>query len=247
MTELTVALPTFNTPPHMLDAAIGSLLTQTFEDFRVVVVNDGGTPVTVPTDPRVTLYTLPENRGCYYAESLTLAACATPWWTVHAADDWSDPHRFQTLLDAAGTHAAVTSPTVYHWPDRDRLDPVHARPTGHGTLGTISRHPAHLYRTDLLRDVGIPSDLRGSADTAVVSLFWHRHPVTIVDDPMYHVRKWGGSLTAHPETGLGTPWRKAQRDERRRRFRAALKGGRLAGYAPDPEHVEALRALMGVR
>jgi cellulose synthase/poly-beta-1,6-N-acetylglucosamine synthase-like glycosyltransferase len=242
---ITVALPTYNTPTHMLTQAVESLLNQTYTDIRVVVVNDGGKPVKLPTDPRIVLFEADRNRGCYYSESLVLAACKTEWWTVHASDDWSDPHRFQTLLDASQGVEAVTSPTIYHWPDRDVHDPVNTREQGHGTLGTISRHPAHIYRAETIRTVGIPSDLRGSADTAVVSLFWHRHPVQVVDDPMYHVRKWDGSLTAHPATALGSDWRKQQRAERRRRFNNALaNGGPLHGFAPDQADVKRLRGML---
>jgi hypothetical protein len=133
----------------MLTQAVESLLNQTYTDIRVVVVNDGGKPVKLPTDPRIVLFEADRNRGCYYSESLVLAACKTEWWTVHASDDWSDPHRFQTLLDASEDVEAVTSPTIYHWPDRDVHDPVNAREQGHGTLGTISRHPAHIYRAEI--------------------------------------------------------------------------------------------------
>lgn len=245
--SVTVAMPTWNTPAWMVREAVESVLNQT-TPLRLVLVNDASPtwdPLTDITDPRLTRYTLPTNRGVYYCESLVLAACKTEWWTVHASDDWSDPDRFRILLDAVGTADAVTSPTVYHHLDApDKFDPVRPRPVGHGVIGTISRHPAHLYRAGTLRTIGIPSDLRGSADTAVVSLFWHRHHVTVVDMPLYHVRKWEGSLTAHPSTALGTAWRRKQRQERRRRFNAALKGGPLKGYAPDPAHVAELRDLL---
>lgn len=242
---VTVAMPSWNTPPEMLLEAVASVLAQDVP-LRLVVVNDASptwTDLDI-TDPRLVTFTLAENRGCYYAESLVLAAATTPWWTVHASDDWSDPERFARLLEAAGDRLAVTGPTIYHRADRDDFDPVKPRPLGHGVIGTISRHPAHLYRVDALREVGIPSDLRGSADTAVVSLFWHRHEVAVVDEAMYHVRKWDGSLTAASATALGTEWRRKQRKERKKRFYAALAGGQLAGYAPEPEHVEALRALL---
>lgn len=243
---VTVAMPTWNTPADYLRAAVDSVLAQDMP-LQLVVVSDASPTwdgLTDYDDPRLIRYALDENRGCYYAESLVLAACKTPWWTVHASDDWSDPGRFSRLLDAVGDRAAVTGPTIYHQGGRETFDPVKPRPLGHGVIGTISRHPAHLYRVDALREVGIPSDLRGSADTAVVSLFWHRHKVAVVDEAMYHVRKWGGSLTAAPQTALGTEWRRKQRKARKERFYAALAGGQLAGYAPEPEHVEALRALL---
>lgn len=246
---ITVALPTWNTPPEMLAAAVESILAQTERRFVVAVVNDGGHELELNvSDSRVRVVTLPENRGVYYCESLVLAACQTEWWTVHAADDWSEPDRFETLLEAAGDAEAVTSSTIYHHADgTDTLDLVKARPVGHGQLRTISRHPAHLYRAEALRGVGISSDLRGSVDTAVVSLFWHRHQVNVVDRPLYHVRKWPGSLTAHPATALNTKWRQLQRHERQRRFNDALRrGGQLQGFAPDPDHVEALSATLAV-
>ena len=247
---VTVAMPTWNTPGWMLREAVDSVLAQDVP-LRLVVVNDAS-----PTDPwaaladvdddRLVRFTLERNRGCYYAESLVLAAARTEYWTVHAADDWSSPGRFKALLANAGSAGAVASPCAFHRPgEAPRLDPIRGAERGHGKLRTVARHPAHLYRTDLLRTVGIPSDLRGSADTAVVSLFWHRYEVATIPQATYHVREWPGSLTRSAATGLGTEWRAQQRAERRRRFEAALAtGGRLTGYSPAPAHVRALKAVL---
>lgn len=242
---VTVAMPTWNTPADYLRAAVDSVLAQDVP-LQLVVVNDASPTwdgLTDYDDPRLIRYTLEENRGTYYAQGLVLAACSTPFWSLHDADDWSEPDRYARLLDAIDGREAAASSVWFHNLDGSTfVQSPRPLPVGHGRLTTIARNHAHVYRTDTLRSVGIPSDLRGSADTAMTSLFWHRHRVAVVDEPLYHYRKWGGSLTTHPDTALGSEWRRRQRRARAQRFTAARDSGRpLGGYAPDPAHVASLK------
>ena len=244
---ITVAMPSWNTPPAYLREAVESVLAQDVP-LTLVLVNDASPtwdPLADITDDRLVRFSLAENRGWPYCEALVLAACTTEFFTAHDADDWSDRGRYARLIDAMGDRAAACSPYVLHRPDRDKLKPVVPRPVGHGRLRHTAAHPAHVYRTEALRSVGIPADIRVAIDTSIVSLFWHRHEVAVVDEPLYHVRRWPGSLTQAPSTNHQSPLRQQQAAVCRRRFNEALvHGGPLAGAVPDPADVEALRALL---
>ena len=66
MRKVSIIIPTFNRRP-MLREAIGSVLAQDFEDFELIVVDDGSTDGTADEikeyGGRVKLFRHPENRG----------------------------------------------------------------------------------------------------------------------------------------------------------------------------------------
>lgn len=255
-TLVTVAMPVYGKPNGMVREAALSILAQDVP-LKLVIIDDA-----CPTfdglpdldDPRIVRYCLPENRGAYYAQSLALAAAKTPWWTVQDSDDTSAPRRLATMLAAAGDASAVASRSLMQLMDGTTEISPPTQTWQPGQDGPPARviphlvrvhHPAHLYRTEVLRTVGIPADMRTSIDTAIISLFWYRHPVAFVDDALYNVRKTEGSLTTSPDTGLGTPHRQRMRKETKARFRAAVENGRpLRGAAPEPGHVRELAALL---
>ena len=248
MTLLTVAMPVYGKPVWMVREAVESVLADDV-DLQLVLVNDNcpvfdGLPDV--TDPRVVRYRLPENRGAFYAASLALAAAQTPFWHLHDSDDLTEPGRFAAMLDAIGDASAVATPTVTHNLDGTvKVNQVKARKPGHGSARWIIHSPAHIYRTEALRTVGIPADNKIGTDAAYVALFWHRYPVKVIDGPRYLIRKTEGSLTLSPVTGFGTEQRRRSRlDANQLFYEAAKRGGPLRGEKPDPVHVEELRALL---
>ncbi|HZB40570.1 MAG TPA: glycosyltransferase family 2 protein [Ilumatobacter sp.] len=61
--EVATVIPTYRRPVQ-LGSAVESALTQTFEDQRVIVVDDGaGLDGALPDDPRLTVVQLPHNIG----------------------------------------------------------------------------------------------------------------------------------------------------------------------------------------
>jgi glycosyltransferase involved in cell wall biosynthesis len=66
--KFSVIIPTCNRPEY-LSEAVASVITQTFSDFELLIVNDGDSPVASPLDPRVRIL---ENskRGAVAARNL---------------------------------------------------------------------------------------------------------------------------------------------------------------------------------
>lgn len=76
MSRVSIILPTFNRG-WVVERAIKSVLDQTFDDFELIIVNDGSVDdtserLTKITDPRVKLIDLKENSGLSHARNIGL-------------------------------------------------------------------------------------------------------------------------------------------------------------------------------
>lgn len=213
---LVVSMPTYQTPSQLLLRAVNSVLHQTYTDLRLVVVNDGdGLLTNLPDDPRLVLFPLPENRGRYFADAIVTEAIK-PYpeilWSVHDADDWSDRHRYKTLLPAMKDGAAVAQ----YWRHRKgKAGPYLQRPAvariKHPTADFV--HLAHwgsgVYTSERVqRAGGIHPGFRVGFDTLFVRMIAMTGEVGISEYPGYHwCQRDGGSLTTAPATRFGSPAR----------------------------------------
>lgn len=71
-----VILPTYNRPDHIL-TAIQSILSQTYENWALLICNDGSSKDYTPIkpwleDPRIHYTRSPENRGCNHARNIAI-------------------------------------------------------------------------------------------------------------------------------------------------------------------------------
>jgi glycosyltransferase involved in cell wall biosynthesis len=114
----TVVIPTHNRP-QLLGRALDSLAAQTFRDFEVVVVNDGGTDVssTLGADRglRTRLIDHGVNRGRSAALNTGIDAAEGDLLAILADDDRFYPHHLGTVVrawDALGLGHAVYSHAV---------------------------------------------------------------------------------------------------------------------------------------
>jgi glycosyltransferase involved in cell wall biosynthesis len=189
---VTVAVPYYGVP-DLIERAVRSILAQTHRDLRLIVVGDGQEPpLSQIHDSRLMVYTLPENRGTYFALQLILQASPDEWHAPHGADDWTDPTHLESLL-ALGKDAVAMGTVWAHSPA-----PV---------LSSIGKEGWHvgIFSSQRLKALGgyDPSG-RLSQDTMVLKLLdatggYHRHKSS---NPTYHLWKHPGSLTAAPKTSL---------------------------------------------
>ena len=198
---LYVTMPTFRTPQDLLERAVDSVLQQTHEDLRLVLIADGE-PVDLEPDDRLVLFGLPENRGRYFADAVALAAFdEDDWWSPHDADDWSEPDRFARLLDVAAPHgAALAAYWKYEMDGRRTMSIPKIAGRGH-------RHVGHwcsgVYKVGRARDAGgILPNVRVSYDTLFVSLVTLIGPTGNDPTPGFHWQRRPGSLTSANGTSM---------------------------------------------
>lgn len=249
--SLTVSMPYYRSS-ETVRRAVDSVLAQTFTDLRLIVVNDGDDPekawepLADIDDPRLVRFDLTQNRGRYWVDAVTAEACDTEWWTPHDSDDFSVPHRFQTLIEAVGGMDAAFSPTIYHKLNGQKMrDAIKTANIKRGELRTIARYPAGIYRTEVIRHLRIDPTIRLSHDTAIVNVMFKRHKVATVPDVLYHVHKRRGSLTTAKATKKGTRYRQRHQTLRWEWYQRRLGGRYQRKETPEfHQDVERLQAML---
>jgi hypothetical protein len=103
VSQLTVCLPVYNAMPHLRET-ITSLLNQTFQDFRILIIDDGSSDesldyLTSLDDPRITLIHQ-ENQGLTATLNRMLAFLGTGWMVRQDADDIALPNRLKLIHES---------------------------------------------------------------------------------------------------------------------------------------------------
>jgi predicted O-methyltransferase YrrM len=201
--------------PDTVRRAVDAVLAQTHTDLVLVVVADGSDQNPWPyladiTDDRLVRLDLPEQRGRYFADAVTLAACSTPLWTVHDADDVADPEwleRMLAALEPVDADVVLTAQRVHHLNGRAATERV--TPWGDGAY----RHHAHmagLWSTAWLRAIGGPHPgYQIGWDTMLTGAALAAGRAVILDEVLYARHKRRGSLTTSPATGQRSALRRA--------------------------------------
>lgn len=244
MTTL-ICIPYFNVPA-LIEKCVRSILAQTDRDIAVLVVGDGQEPHLRVRDNRLDVYTLPANRGPYFAQQVALTASPFPRYAVVGADDWIEPDHIARLRAVGGD--AVISGAVWF----------------HGLNGSVFVHEngyeVGLYATDRLRAIGghNPAERIGQ-DTLLIRLLRMTGDLRATHHPTYHRVKRQGSLMSHADTRPGSPARnemrarnrvvfaecqRLRRVERIRAYRESIVPAHIRDEVE--EHADRLRSRLGM-
>ena len=103
----TVVIPVYNSAATVR-RAVASVLAQTLRELELLVVDDASTDGSsailrelAATDDRIRVITLSRNGGKSHAMNHATAEAQGTWLAVLDADDWYEPDRLATLIDAA--------------------------------------------------------------------------------------------------------------------------------------------------
>jgi glycosyltransferase involved in cell wall biosynthesis len=85
--KVSIIIPTYNRSAY-LPKAIASILSQTYQDYEVIVVDDGSeVPVTVPSDSRIRLFRQ-KNGGVASARNLGISGASSQYLAFLDDDDF---------------------------------------------------------------------------------------------------------------------------------------------------------------
>lgn len=100
---VTVVMATRNRP-KLLKVAMASVMNQTYRNWELVLVNDGGEDVRYlvegAADPRIRYFHLPENLGAAHAYNYSISESVGEYITYLADDDLYYPNHIQVLVEA---------------------------------------------------------------------------------------------------------------------------------------------------
>ncbi len=135
---ISVVVPCFNTAPY-LPATLKSVEEQTFQDFEVLLVDDGSSDDTLAvlhawaaTDPRFKVIALARNQGIVAARDAALAVARGEYVALLDSDDvWTPDALAQRLAVARRYPSADVIATDFAWFE----DELPATPVGRIGLG----------------------------------------------------------------------------------------------------------------
>ena len=108
MPEISVVMGVYNAASFLAEA-IESILSQTYNDFEFIIVNDRSTDESEKiirsfTDSRIQLINLDENKGLSFALNRGIEKASGRYIARMDADDVSLPHRFDKQMNYFASH-----------------------------------------------------------------------------------------------------------------------------------------------
>jgi len=215
MTPLvTISMPVGpRTPFELVQRATDAVMAQTERRWLLVQVGDGtALPSNRLGDPRIVRYTLPENRGRYFADAVVFEATDSPYFTVHDSDDAARPGWLSVLLRTLkGADAAYGAQSIHRIGSRQPIHDAVVRWRGIGDPPRLRHHchMAQLFRREWLAEIGGPHPaFRVGFDTLLTALPFISGFVATTEIELYDRFKRGDSLTTAIETGMRSQHRK---------------------------------------
>ena len=101
----TVIIPVYKVREDYLRRCLDSLCSQTFPDFRVILIDDGspdrcGAVCDEYAEKDSRFFVIhQENKGVSEARNAGIRSAATDWILFADADDWTDPDLTATLYE----------------------------------------------------------------------------------------------------------------------------------------------------
>lgn len=205
--SVSVIMPCYNAR-NSLPWALGSLLAQTYEDWELVLADDGSSDhpeeiVEQAADERFRLIRLPENRGRGHARQAALDNARAEFIAMLDADDWMLPTRIDVelrLLNKEPTLTLVSSGMAIV-DSSNELVGVRAKGNGE-LLGPFRglRLPVafatSMFRRDHLRGVRFDSTLRTIEDVDFILRLLHGRQYAVLPSIEYVYAELA-SVTAH--------------------------------------------------
>lgn len=257
--RVTVFMPVFNRAP-VLPAAIESVLEQTYQDFELLVVDDGSTDDSTDVvrgyrkhDSRVRLVVLERNEGIPRTRNRGLELARGEYLAHADSDDTSLPERLAhqvAFLDQHPEIAAVGSWVLrtdehgrgFRGPLLRPTDPRVIR--GRILFASCFKNPTMLGRTEIMRAYGFREPFVISSDVDLWARISEKH--ALANLPEFLVRYRAGG-TSHQPSAPRTAMRKrvatdmltslgvgfGEEDVARH---VALRN--LAGFAPTSDYLD---------
>lgn len=177
--KVSVLLPVYNTQEKHLKEAIDSILSQTYYDFEVIVVNDCSSDQRVEeialsySDPRIRYYKNEKNEGISLTRNKLIGLAKGDYLAVMDHDDIAMPSRLKEQAEYLDSHPDVG--VVGSWYERFSKDKSEVQKGEAGDLeiklslmyDCTLLHPSSMIRKELFESVKYESEFSPAEDYAL--------------------------------------------------------------------------------
>ncbi len=226
--KISIGIPCFNHAKYLPDV-VSSILAQTYQDFEVMILNDGGTDdfntvVQQFTDPRIKIMAFPENMGVWEAQNQMAFRAAGEFYVPLSADDTIAPNFLEKCLAkfaenpwlemvASQTDFMKEDGSDFNTPDNPMctVQKVVALPR-EAMLLRLSGGNVYfgigMYRTKAVSDVGgWEKQYKVIADYQMYLKLLQREAIGIIEENLTHTRVDGKNASLLNEAKLKElPW-----------------------------------------
>lgn len=159
--KITVLMPVYNGEKYLREA-MDSILTQTFQDFEFIIVNDGSTDASAKivqsyTDSRIRLVNNEKNMGLIASLNRGLELAKSEYIARMDQDDISFPLRLEKQVAFMDTHKDVgVCGTWFQFFKNNNLSVIKKFPSDHQTIVSnlffedVIGHPTVMIRKSVL-------------------------------------------------------------------------------------------------
>jgi glycosyltransferase involved in cell wall biosynthesis len=223
MPFISVILLTYNREQY-LPIMLDSLRNQTFDDYELILVNNGSTDGTAElctayaeVDARVKLFTISQNSGASFGRNSGLAAATGEYITFVDDDDRCEPSMLSFLAELAREENADIAMCGSYNDFGDRLEPyficdkrfVFDRLQGLREL--LNRRfyntapPTKIFRRSLWTGLSFPDDVLVDDIHVIYKVFERAGRIAVWNIALYYFRKHASNMTAFIHNKLMTP------------------------------------------
>lgn len=196
---VSVIVTTFNPNPQEIRTSVRSILSQTWQNLEVLLIDDCSHEESVHVleeiaseDERIRLIRLPVNGGTYRARNAGIAAATGVYLTGQDTDDWSHPERI-----------AYQVSFLEESPDRIGVTIAANRTDNNLVRVALGNNPARrcevslMIRVETASAIGGYLPVRKAADSEFRERLeaWSESTVHRLEEPLYMIRMSPGSLS----------------------------------------------------
>ena len=237
MPKVSVLLPVYNTPETYLRECMESILSQSFADFELIIVNDASTDANVEhvvksyDDARIRYYANEKNMGISETRNRLIELAQGEYLAVHDHDDVSKPERFAKQVAYLDAHPEIGVLGTAHIEIPKNKIIVHPLTNEeieeHLIYDCPLIHPSVMMRKSVLEETGVRYD-KEFFPTEDYNLYLHligKTRFANLEEALFEYRKHDSNTTnketkqiasierrvfAYLETEHPELWRKAQ-------------------------------------